>query len=789
MGKHAKPAGKRGGARPGSTVRARPLPIKSTVRLRRPVDIWHKPALSAVVALAIPDATLYALGRLDLVLYTSAGAMCALYAHGLPYAARARALPWVVLGMVASLGIALTAGSLVTSTALLVVLASLVAAAHKMICDATRIGPPGNLILTFIAASAFFVPQQLGQVPLHLGLALGTGALAWLVCMAPSLVRPQGPERIATARALEAAAGLLRTESAVAGAAAGGAAPGARGVAQARHGAAAAVNAAWHTLFLVPPARTPEKAAARAGLERLLVRAEAALGGAGTEEAAGGRVGTEPHVLAGVDLLSPHHRSDAASSLSQGYLGGDPFPSHDQPGAGPFPSRDHLGADPFAWHVRSGGGRLARGSRSAAGPFPPHVRPGEGRRVGGVEREVLVGPVVDREGEVERLHVWARDLRRGRPLPWVALSAAQAEELRGIEAVEESLEGRTARAAGRAEAHLAGRPGGRVAGRTAGRAEAHLAGRATATGGSELGGAGVAGLRRPVPGWPRGLRAVLARLAPGSPLLPIGARVAVGCALAGWASMAVGVGHPYWAVVTAASIYQANTTLSWQRALQRTLGNLLGLGLFTALLPLIHTGQLAMIALALAFQLGAEACITRNYWLGSVWVTPMALLLTEFGSHLPATTLIADRWIDTVVGAGVGLVCCIAVTNRRAADRIDVALERVARAEAAASRLLAAGPTDGVGGADGTGRTPTTQTPEGTAGTAGTAGADDAQEAGWARDRLVGALVELREAAEVAAGEWWQRALPEERIAHAEQQGHRALAGLVRRLSSPALAA
>lgn len=226
--------------------------------------------------------------------------------------------------------------------------------------------------------------------------------------------------------------------------------------------------------------------------------------------------------------------------------------------------------------------------------------------------------------------------------------------------------------------------------------------------------------------------------------------------------MAVGVGHPYWAVVTAASIYQANTTLSWQRALQRTLGNLLGLLLYTALLPLLHAGQLAMIVLALACQLGAEACITRNYWLGSVWVTPMALLLTEFGSRLPARTLIADRWIDTVVGAAVGLACCVLVTNRRAADRIEVALERVTAAESAASRLLTTGPT---------------------------AGADDAREAGWARDRLAGGLVELREAVDVAAGEWWQRALPEERIADAEQQGHRALAGLVRRRSAPVPAA
>lgn len=542
MGKHTRPSAPLTTA-PGGGVRARPLPVRSTVRLRRPADIWHKPALSAVLTLAVPDLTLFALGRLDLVLYTSAGAMCALYAHGLPYAARARTLVWVVLGMVASLGVALTAASLTTSTALLVVLASLVAAVHKMLCDATRIGPPGNLILTFIAASAFFVPQRLGQVPGHLALALGTGALAWLVCMAPALLRPRGPERIATARV---------------------------------------------------PTRTGASALARAGLERLLIRAEAALG-------------------------SPE------------------------------------------------------GPRAAEGTDPAD--------------------------EAARLTGWARDLRSGRPLPDIALSAAQSEEFAGIAA-------------------------------------------------------------EPAPGGQRGLRAVRTRLAPGSPLLPLGARVAAGCTLAGWTSMTVGVGHPYWAVVTAASIFQANTTLSWQRAFQRTLGNLLGLLLFTALLPLIRTGPLTMIALALLCQLGAEAWISRNYWLGSVCVTPMALLLTEFGSHLPARTLIADRWVDTVVGAAVGLVCCVLVTNRRAADRIDRALEQVAEARAAAERLLLHDPVGGVR-------------------------REDVRETGRARDRLVAGLVELREAVEVAGGEWWQRALPEERIARAEQKGHRTLARLVGRLTAP----
>ncbi|MEV0266101.1 FUSC family protein [Streptomyces sp. NPDC050617] len=553
---------------PARGVRVRPLPVRSAVRLNRAADIWHKSALSAGVAMAIPNLTLLATGHLQFALYTSAGALCALYGHAQPYAARARTLAWVVLGMVASVAVALVSSSLITSAPLLVLIASLLAALHKMVCDATLIGPPGNIIVTFVTASAFFVPQHIGDVPFHLGIVLACGALSWLVCMAPALVRPRGPERILTARALEAAARALRAE------------PGAgRGP---RHATATAVNAAWHALFLVRDRDVK--------LERLLIRAESTL---------------------------------------------------------------------------------------------------------------AVAPGADEAG---RFEIWARDLRKGRPLPLVALTPAQRAELLGV-----------------------GADGDRHA------------------------------PRRPSPDRPRGFGAVLRRLRPGSPLLPIGARVAAGCAVAGWASMAVGVGHPYWAVVTAAAVFQANTTLTWNRALQRTLGNFLGLLLFTALLPLIRTGHLTMVLLALVFQICAEAFISRNYWLGSVCVTPMALLLTEFANNLPASRLIADRWIDTVVGAVVGVLACVLVTNRRATDRIESALRHVSEARESAVRLLAT--------------------------------SHDHHEAGWARDRLAAALIELREAVDVASGEWWQRALPEERVALAEQEGHRTLASLVRRLSAPVMAA
>ncbi|WP_405746318.1 FUSC family protein [Streptomyces sp. NBC_01525] len=683
MGKHTKAAGRRGGGALWSGVR--PLPVGSAVRLRRPVDIWHKPALSAVAALAIPDFMLYAFGRMDLVLYTSAGAMCALYGHGLPYAARARTLPWVVLGMAASLGVALTAASLVSSAVVLVALASVLAAVHKVVCDATRIGPPGNLIFTFIAASAFFVPQRIADVPLHLVLALAAGAVAWLVGMAPALVRPRGPERIATARALEAAAAQLRAEVTALGTAPGEA----EGVvARARHATATAVNAAWHTVFLVP-ARTPAKAESRAGLERLLVRAEAVLGGAVDGENGGG---------AGERI----------------------------------------------------GGPAPHSSRTVV-PAPPPA----------------TAALAEAEAEAEAFDQWAHDVRGNGPLPVVALTPSQRAELIGVELDHQHVDQHIDRHIDRhidadrsqnSEAQ-AGRPEGRGQAEEApvgGIGEGIPGPRGDATRGS--GPPGYAP-RPPAPGRARGWRTVGAAFRPGSPLLPVGVRTAVGCALAGWVSMGLGVGHPYWAVVTAASVFQANTTLSGQRALQRSVGNLLGLVLFTALLPLIHTGHLAMIALALVFQFGAEAWITRNYWLGSVCVTPMALLLTEFGNPLPARVLVADRWIDTVVGAVLGLVCCVLVTNRRAGDRIGAALERTTAAQVAAGQLLAA---DAV------------------------LGAADARETGWARDRLAGALAELREAVDVASGEWWQRALPEERVAQAEQHGHRTLALLARRLAGSA---
>lgn len=209
--------------------------------------------------------------------------------------------------------------------------------------------------------------------------------------------------------------------------------------------------------------------------------------------------------------------------------------------------------------------------------------------------------------------------------------------------------------------------------------------------------------------------------------------VFAGAAVAGWGSMALGVGRPYWAVVTAAAVFAANTTLSWSRAIQRVVGNLLGVGLFTLVAPVTRLGAVALVVAVLALQFATEAAITRNYWLGSVFVTPMAILMGEFAGTRPVAELVADRWLDTCLGAVAGLLACVLVPDRRAARRVRAGLVRL-------ERMLAGTPEPGE------------------------------------RDRLRAALVEVREAADVASGEWWTGALPHERIAAAERAGHRRLA-------------
>jgi hypothetical protein len=132
-------------------------------------------------------------------------------------------------------------------------------------------------------------------------------------------------------------------------------------------------------------------------------------------------------------------------------------------------------------------------------------------------------------------------------------------------------------------------------------------------------------------------------------------RCLVGVAVSGYAALSIGVGRPYWAMVTAGAVFVGTRVQHGQRALQRTFGTLLGLGVFGLLDVPAQNSPLLLVTLVVVTGGLIEVFITANYWLGAVWVTPMALLVASLPGDSTAHTLIGERLVDTLVGSLLGI--------------------------------------------------------------------------------------------------------------------------------------
>ena len=130
--------------------------------------------------------------------------------------------------------------------------------------------------------------------------------------------------------------------------------------------------------------------------------------------------------------------------------------------------------------------------------------------------------------------------------------------------------------------------------------------------------------------------------------------LAVGTATCcGWLT---GIGHEYWAGVAAAAAFAAtSSTVRVARAVMRSVGTVAGV-LIAGLLLALDPSPLATILIVVALQVVTEVLIGRNYVLGLLTITPLALLMVHLASQAPATELMVDRVVMTVLGAAVGIL-------------------------------------------------------------------------------------------------------------------------------------
>jgi uncharacterized membrane protein YccC len=132
------------------------------------------------------------------------------------------------------------------------------------------------------------------------------------------------------------------------------------------------------------------------------------------------------------------------------------------------------------------------------------------------------------------------------------------------------------------------------------------------------------------------------------------ARLGLTLAVAELAMQLLPLDRPYWVLLTSAVVLKPDFGSIFARGVQRTLGTMVGVLLGSAVLVLVPRGPLLLLpvaAFALLFPFGSS----RNFGMLATFLTPLVLLLVEFGGTGTAGVA-SGRLLDTVIGAAVVLL-------------------------------------------------------------------------------------------------------------------------------------
>jgi hypothetical protein len=138
-------------------------------------------------------------------------------------------------------------------------------------------------------------------------------------------------------------------------------------------------------------------------------------------------------------------------------------------------------------------------------------------------------------------------------------------------------------------------------------------------------------------------------------------------------SAPLGAHRVYWVLMTVAAILQNShrIRLTALRGIHRVSGTLVGVALFALIAVWNPTGLLLAVVVAVLIFV-AELFILRNYGLGLVLITPLALTIAAQGRSEPLLGIVGDRVVDTLLGSGVALgVLMLSIALRRFGPRLS----------------------------------------------------------------------------------------------------------------------
>nr|WP_146081329.1 FUSC family protein [Pseudoclavibacter sp. RFBI5] len=145
---------------------------------------------------------------------------------------------------------------------------------------------------------------------------------------------------------------------------------------------------------------------------------------------------------------------------------------------------------------------------------------------------------------------------------------------------------------------------------------------------------------------------------------------AVGTLVAGAIPLLIGIGHPYWAMVSAIAGLSAATGFHRVlRATHRLVGTVLGLGAAAVLMAFEPSG-LVVVLLVIALQGGVELFIVRNYTLGLLFLTPLVLVMGRLAGDVSAGQLLLERGVETLIGVAVAVAIAVVLERLPASSKL-----------------------------------------------------------------------------------------------------------------------
>jgi uncharacterized membrane protein YccC len=138
----------------------------------------------------------------------------------------------------------------------------------------------------------------------------------------------------------------------------------------------------------------------------------------------------------------------------------------------------------------------------------------------------------------------------------------------------------------------------------------------------------------------------------------------------------------YWVTLSCAAVLSGATIMAtFHRAIQRSLGTILGILIASAILYFQPDGYIIAIAIFLLTFL-TELAIVLNYGIAALFITPNALLLAESTAQIHDISYFTSaRVTDVLIGCAIGLIGTFILNHKSAANLLSHIMAKTIRSQ------------------------------------------------------------------------------------------------------------